>query len=182
MTSLRTKQSVSVNDLWIASFLIMTKSLIRTLSDILDCFVPRNDGDLTRHHSFLQWIYHMPGATNDKQKKHPPTPFKGGTFRYNSPLIPLLWREQGVVGRGMFSWLVIFACLRHSLGSRNDIGTFKKINWYKLQTYAKKSTLFFYWNVQRGNLEYFLITHLLRLMHHVVFDDMSYFGWGHFGD
>jgi len=36
-----------------------------------------NDGDLFRHHSFLQGIYHMPGATNDnrpsidKKEKNP---------------------------------------------------------------------------------------------------------------
>ena len=40
-------------------------------------------------------------AKNDKPGEHPPTPFKGGTFGYNSPPIPLLWRGQGVVGRGM---------------------------------------------------------------------------------
>jgi len=52
---------------------------------LLDCFVPynnefinpriinrsgllrsaRNDGDLYRHHSFLQGIYHVPGTRND---------------------------------------------------------------------------------------------------------------------
>ena len=33
------------------------------------------------------------------KKKHPPAPFKGGTFEQSSPF-------EG--GRGMFSWLVIF--------------------------------------------------------------------------
>ena len=32
---------------------------------LLDCFVPRNDGDLYRHHSFLQGIIPMPGTRND---------------------------------------------------------------------------------------------------------------------
>ena len=31
----------------------------------LDCFVPRNDGDLYHHHSFLQEIFLMPGSRND---------------------------------------------------------------------------------------------------------------------
>ena len=34
----------------------------------LDCFVPRNDGDLYRHHSFLQGIFPMPGAYNDETR------------------------------------------------------------------------------------------------------------------
>ena len=46
-------------------------------------------------------------AKNDKPGEHPPTPFKGGTFGHNSPPIPLLWRGQGVVGRGMFLLFVI---------------------------------------------------------------------------
>jgi len=37
-------------------------------------------------------------ATNDKQKKHPPAPFKGGTFGHSSPF-------EG--GRGMFLLFVI---------------------------------------------------------------------------
>ena len=63
----------------------------------------RNDGDLTRHHSFLQGIYHMPGATNDsnlgiviaisqrkqvfkqakndKLKRTSPCPLQRGNFR-----------------------------------------------------------------------------------------------------
>ena len=82
------------------------------------------------------------GTTNDKQKPfttptppkegnlHPPAPFKGETFGYNSPLIPLLfpsfgggrgWLAGVVKGRGMFSLLVIFFCLNPSLGSRNDV-------------------------------------------------------------
>ena len=35
----------------------------------LDCFVPRNDGDLHRHQSFLQGISPMPGARNDDASK-----------------------------------------------------------------------------------------------------------------
>ena len=50
----------------VLNHLIMTKSLILTLSGSLDCFVPRNDGDLCRHHSFLQGIYPMPGTYNDE--------------------------------------------------------------------------------------------------------------------
>ena len=34
----------------------------------LDCFVPRNDGDLYRHHSFLQGILPMPGSRNDETR------------------------------------------------------------------------------------------------------------------
>ena len=59
---------------WIASFLIMTNLVTPSLRGTkqsrssrlyLDCFVPRNDGDLYRHHSFLQGIYPMPAARND---------------------------------------------------------------------------------------------------------------------
>ena len=71
-------------------------TLFVTFRCLMQSLGSRNDGDLFRHHSFLQGIYQMIGATNDKQKKHPPTPFKGGTL------------------------FVIFRCLMQSLGSTND--------------------------------------------------------------
>ena len=42
--------------------------LIIRLSGLLPAsyLAVRNDGDLTRHYSFLQGIYHMPMSTNDK--------------------------------------------------------------------------------------------------------------------
>ena len=73
-----TKQSIRAYCIWIASFLAMTNLVTSSLRGTkqsrykrlnLDCFVPRNDGDLYRHHSFLQGIFPIPGSRNDDAPK-----------------------------------------------------------------------------------------------------------------
>ena len=60
----------------------------------------RNDGNLFRHHSFLQKIYHMPGSTNDKQS----SPFEGGRGMFLLFCHSERSEESGTVGK-VVGWL-----------------------------------------------------------------------------
>ena len=66
------------------------------------------------------------GSTNDEQKKHPPAPFKGGTFGYNSPFersfenqSMCLFQNGRNGGRGMFLLFVICSASEQSLMKKN---------------------------------------------------------------
>jgi len=77
-----------------------------------------------------------------------PCPLQRGNYIRKFPLIPLLWRGQGVVGRGMFFWLVI-----SSLRNKQDTQQATLLLYFCDITYRRGNTVnpYFERTIKRNN-------------------------------